>query len=64
MTVSEYERRTSTPLTILAVLFLGVYGAPIVWTDLPTAGNELHHFGWDAWFKAQSYINPFSTGPI
>jgi hypothetical protein len=20
--------------------------------------------GWDAWFKAQSYIRPFNTGPI
>ena len=25
------------PLTILALVFLGVYGAPIIWTDLPPA---------------------------
>jgi methanethiol oxidase len=24
------------------------YGQPIGWTDLPTSGNELHHFGWNA----------------
>jgi selenium-binding protein 1 len=24
------------------------YGQVVGWTDLPTAGNELHHFGWNA----------------
>ncbi|TMB66543.1 MAG: selenium-binding protein [Chloroflexi bacterium] len=24
------------------------YGKVVGWTDLPTAGNELHHFGWNA----------------
>ena len=24
------------------------YGAVVGWTELPTAGNELHHFGWNA----------------
>jgi hypothetical protein len=24
------------------------YGGVIGWTELPTAGNELHHFGWSA----------------
>src|SRR5256885_10108990 len=24
------------------------YGEFVGWTDLPTAGNELHHFGWNA----------------
>jgi len=24
------------------------YGSVVGWTDLPTAGNELHHFGWNA----------------
>jgi methanethiol oxidase len=24
------------------------YGEVVGWTELPTAGNELHHFGWNA----------------
>jgi selenium-binding protein 1 len=24
------------------------YGGVVGWTDLPTAGNEPHHFGWNA----------------
>ena len=24
------------------------YGQVVGWTELPTAGNELHHFGWNA----------------
>ena len=24
------------------------YGRPVGWAELPTAGNELHHFGWNA----------------
>ena len=24
------------------------YGEVVGWTDLPTGGNELHHFGWNA----------------
>ena len=24
------------------------YGGVVGWTELPTAGNELHHFGWSA----------------
>src|SRR5438046_1405449 len=24
------------------------YGQVVGWTDLPSAGNELHHFGWNA----------------
>jgi selenium-binding protein 1 len=24
------------------------YGQVIGWSELPTAGNELHHFGWNA----------------
>src|SRR5262245_6872564 len=24
------------------------YGQVVGWTDLPTGGNELHHFGWNA----------------
>ncbi|OIQ88769.1 pH-gated potassium channel KcsA [mine drainage metagenome] len=32
----RYEARTSGPLTVLALAFLVVFGAPIVWPDLPT----------------------------
>jgi methanethiol oxidase len=24
------------------------YGGVVGWAELPTAGNELHHFGWNA----------------
>ena len=24
------------------------YGKVVGWCELPTAGNELHHFGWNA----------------
>jgi selenium-binding protein 1 len=24
------------------------YGSIVGWTDLPTTGDELHHFGWNA----------------
>ncbi len=24
------------------------YGTVVGWSELPTAGNELHHFGWNA----------------
>ena len=24
------------------------YGQVVGWSELPTAGNELHHFGWNA----------------
>ena len=26
----------------------GTYGDVVGWLDLPDAGNELHHFGWNA----------------
>jgi len=25
----------------------GEYGKVVGWSELPTAGNELHHFGWN-----------------
>src|SRR4026209_570019 len=28
------------------------YGQVVGWTDLPSAGNELHHFGWNAFSSA------------
>src|SRR6266480_2637467 len=36
MTVVDCDARSST------------YGEVVGWTELPTAGNELHHFGWNA----------------
>jgi selenium-binding protein 1 len=36
MTVIDCDAESST------------YGQVVGWTDLPTAGNELHHFGWNA----------------
>src|ERR671937_448740 len=36
MTVVDCDARSPT------------YGDVVGWTDLPTAGNELHHFGWNA----------------
>src|SRR4029077_2212833 len=31
------------------------YGQVVGWTELPTAGNELHHFGWNACSSALCY---------
>lgn len=39
--LERYETRTSGPLTTLALLFLAVYGAPIVWPDLPAVVLQL-----------------------
>jgi len=36
MTVVDCDARSAT------------YGQVVGWTDLPSAGNELHHFGWNA----------------
>src|SRR5688572_7318406 len=36
MSVVDCDARSST------------YGDVVGWLDLPTAGNELHHFGWNA----------------
>jgi selenium-binding protein 1 len=30
------------------------YGQVVGWTDLPSGGNELHHFGWNACSSAIS----------
>ena len=30
------------------------YGRIVGWSELPTAGNELHHFGWNACSSALS----------
>ena len=29
------------------------YGRVVGWSELPTAGNELHHFGWNACSSAR-----------
>src|SRR5262245_65005117 len=34
------------------------YGRVVGWTDLPTGGNELHHFGWNACSSALCHHNP------
>jgi selenium-binding protein 1 len=34
------------------------YGQVVGWTDLPTAGNELHHFGWNACSSALCHHSP------
>ena len=31
------------------------YGRVVGWSDLPTAGNELHHFGWNACSSARCH---------
>ena len=36
MRLERYEARTSPTMTALAVLFLVVYGAPVIWTELPS----------------------------
>ena len=38
------------------------YGSVIGWSELPTAGNELHHFGWNACSSALSGHN--GHGPL
>ena len=39
------------------------YGEVVGWTDLPTAGNELHHFGWNACSSALCHKGHAITGP-
>lgn len=37
----RYERRTATPMTALAVLFLVLYAASVLWRDRSPGANEL-----------------------
>src|ERR687895_1589119 len=40
------------------------YGQVVGWTDLPTAGNELHHFGWNACSSALCHKGHSHNGPL
>lgn len=35
--LGAYEQRTAKPATALALAFIGVYGVPVLWPDLPAA---------------------------
>lgn len=37
----QYEKHTAVPMTVLAVAFLMVYSAPIIWTDAPEPVDTL-----------------------
>jgi selenium-binding protein 1 len=38
------------------------YGQIAGWTDLPTGGNELHHFGWNACSSAFAHAGHHTDG--
>jgi methanethiol oxidase len=40
------------------------YGDVVGWTDLPSAGNELHHFGWNACSSALCHKGHAHNGPL
>jgi methanethiol oxidase len=40
------------------------YGKVVGWTELPTAGNELHHFGWNACSSALCHEGHAHNGPL
>jgi methanethiol oxidase len=40
------------------------YGQVIGWSELPTAGNELHHFGWNACSSALCHPGHGDHGPL
>src|ERR671923_2471648 len=40
------------------------YGQLVGWTDLPTAGNELHHFGWNACSSALCHKGHAHDGTV
>jgi selenium-binding protein 1 len=40
------------------------YGQVVGWTDLPTAGNELHHFGWNACSSALCHQGHAHNGAL
>jgi methanethiol oxidase len=40
------------------------YGRVVGWSELPTAGNELHHFGWNACSSALCHHGHGDHGPL
>jgi methanethiol oxidase len=40
------------------------YGGVVGWTELPTAGNELHHFGWNACSSALCHEGHVNDGSL
>src|SRR5712691_11744979 len=40
------------------------YGQVVGWTELPTAGNELHHFGWNACSSALCHQGHVHNGSL
>ena len=40
------------------------YGRVVGWSELPTAGNELHHFGWNACSSALCHQGHNGHGPL
>lgn len=42
--LDRYEHRTATPMTVLAVAFLFVYSAPIIWDDAPGTAQQVLQF--------------------
>src|SRR5919201_4359526 len=40
------------------------YGRVVGWSDLPTAGNELHHFGWNACSSALCHKGHAHNGSL
>jgi methanethiol oxidase len=40
------------------------YGRVVGWSELPTAGNELHHFGWNACSSALCHAGQGDHGPL
>jgi selenium-binding protein 1 len=40
------------------------YGEVVGWAELPTAGNELHHFGWNACSSALCHEGHTHDGPL
>ena len=40
------------------------YGQVVGWSELPTAGNELHHFGWNACSSALCHQGHGGHGPL
>jgi selenium-binding protein 1 len=40
------------------------YGTVVGWSELPTGGNELHHFGWNACSSALCHTGHNGHGPL